>query len=164
MNDEHSEDFPKTQPDFALIPPWPPKPTAQDLEDNGNRVDRGVGVRVEGCVDRAVRIQPGEVVPLDSRHRRSRAALAGRKLGEGASHQDLVVRRLDDRTDAAVGLGIERRVQRTIRVQPGDVVAERGRVRPVGLERREVPADQDLAVDCCVITKTSVFGSGLNAV
>jgi len=35
MNDEHSEDLPKTQPDFALIPPWPPKPTAQDSEDNG---------------------------------------------------------------------------------------------------------------------------------
>jgi hypothetical protein len=35
MNDEHSEDLPKTQPEFALIPPWPPKRTAQDLEDNG---------------------------------------------------------------------------------------------------------------------------------
>jgi hypothetical protein len=35
MSDEPSEDLPKTQPDFALIPPWPPKPTAQDLEDNG---------------------------------------------------------------------------------------------------------------------------------
>jgi hypothetical protein len=35
MSDEHSEDLPETQPDFALIPPWPPKRTAQDLEDNG---------------------------------------------------------------------------------------------------------------------------------
>jgi hypothetical protein len=34
MNDEQSEDWPKTQPDFALIPPWPPKRTAQDLEDD----------------------------------------------------------------------------------------------------------------------------------
>jgi hypothetical protein len=36
MTDEPSEDLPKTQPDFALIPPWPPKLTAQDLEDNGD--------------------------------------------------------------------------------------------------------------------------------
>lgn len=35
MSDEHPEDLPKTQPEFALIPPWPPKPTARDLEDNG---------------------------------------------------------------------------------------------------------------------------------
>jgi len=35
MSDEHSEDLPKTQPEFVLIPPWPPKHTAQDLEDNG---------------------------------------------------------------------------------------------------------------------------------
>jgi hypothetical protein len=35
MSDEHSDDLPKTQPEFALIPPWPPKRTAQDLEDNG---------------------------------------------------------------------------------------------------------------------------------
>ena len=35
MSDEHSDDWPKTQPEFSLIPPWPPKRTAQDLEDNG---------------------------------------------------------------------------------------------------------------------------------
>lgn len=35
MSDEHPEDWPKTQPDFARVPPWPPKQTTQDLGDDG---------------------------------------------------------------------------------------------------------------------------------
>jgi hypothetical protein len=35
MSDKHPDDLPKTQPAFARIPPWPPKQTARDLDDNG---------------------------------------------------------------------------------------------------------------------------------
>ena len=34
MSDERPEDFPKTQPAFARIPPWPPKKTARGLADD----------------------------------------------------------------------------------------------------------------------------------
>jgi len=35
MSEDHPEDFPKTQPAFAHIPPWPPKETTRDAEDDG---------------------------------------------------------------------------------------------------------------------------------
>ncbi|HEX3623841.1 MAG TPA: hypothetical protein VH280_00290 [Verrucomicrobiae bacterium] len=71
MNDEHSEDWPKTQPDFALIPPWPPKQTTQDLGDDGkNFLIRVSFTENHRLPDKSKPSKPLAEFTFDSSHRK----------------------------------------------------------------------------------------------
>ncbi len=64
-------------------------------------IDKAVRVRVESGVERAVRVQPGNVV---ARHRRS---AVGRERGKRAAEKDLPVRLDDDNANRVVCVWIE---------------------------------------------------------
>ena len=88
----------------------------QDLPVGLHRqgVDDGVGARVEGGVERAVGVEPPDVVA------RRRAGPAAAQHREAAADQDLPVRLHRQGADEVVRAGIEGRVERAVGVEPAD--------------------------------------------
>ena len=96
----------------------------------GEAKDGGVGARVVGGVERAIGVEPREVV-----------ANRGADRAEGAADDDFAVGLDDDRCDlrgeAAGDVGVKRGVEGAVGVEPSETVTRGGSGRVVGLERGE---------------------------
>ena len=92
-------------------------------------IDDIICIGIKGGIDRAIGVQPGDVV--------ARLASNG---GEPSSHDDLTVGLHGHTIDAAVGIGIEPRVHRTVRMEPHEMVAG------VAADREKVAPHQDFAI------------------
>src|SRR5262245_31203810 len=88
-----------------------------------------VRVRLESAVERAIRIEPGDVVARLSDERR-----------EAAACENLAVRLHRDGKDISVRVRVESAVERAIRIEPSDVEARHSQ------NADEAAANENLAV------------------
>ena len=119
--------------DLVKRPPTKILPSACTVIESTRTTSFTPSARVEGDVERAVRIQPGDVVARD------RYSADGESV-KICHRQDLSVSLHRDRIDPTVRARIECDVERAIRIAPCDVVACNTQTR------EKAPADDDLAV------------------
>ncbi len=115
-----------------------------------NRVDRRIGVGREAGVDRAVGIEPGDVIGRVEGAAGGRDAVGRRiggirlKFGEVARHVELAVRRHLDVKDRGIGARVKRGVDRAVGIEPGDAVAGQDGAGSGVRDGVEGAAEQDL--------------------
>ena len=100
-------------------------------------MDFGLRARIEAGVNRAVGIEPADV----KQRRRARATA---EPDEVTAYHDLPIRLKRQRVDVECASGVERAVERSVRIDPPDVVA---RPRPgAAAQSGEVTADHDFPI------------------